>query len=243
MQVKGRIHSIETCGTVDGPGIRFLIFMQGCPLRCVYCHNPDTWHLEQGETISSKEIFSEIIKYKNFLNASNGGVTITGGEPLMQPDFTREVFRECKKEKIHTVLDTSGYLFNKKSLEVLEQTDLVLLDLKSLNREMFKKITGKDLQPVKEFAKYLSSINKKIWIRHVLLPGYTDSSKDITKLGKFISELKNVERVDVLPFHKMGEYKWKELNCNYQLFDVDEPTEESIKITKNILKNFNLNVR
>lgn len=243
MTITGRIHSIETCGTVDGPGVRFVVFTQGCPLRCKYCHNPDSWKFSDGKEISVDELINEIKKYKAYMKFSGGGVTATGGEPLMQPDFIKELFKRCKEEGIHTTIDTSGYINIDNAKEVLEFTDLVLLDIKSINYNVYKNLTGVDLNPTLEFAKYLSEINKPIWIRFVLVPNITDNEEDIKALAKFLSNLKNVEVVELLPFHKMGEYKWEELGYEYELKDTTTPNAEEIEKVKNIFKNYNLNIK
>ena len=243
MDVKGRIHSIETCGTVDGPGIRFVIFTQGCPLRCQYCHNPDTWKVNEGKKISVDELMNEIIKYKSYMKFSKGGVTVSGGEPLLQPHFIEELFKRCKNEGIHTALDTSGYINLEVSKEVLKYTDLVLLDIKSINPSLYKELTGVSNEPTLKLAKYLSDNNIPLWIRYVLVPGLTDKKDDIKSLARFISTLKNIERVEVLPFHKMGEYKWEELGYEYKLKSTPTPSDESVKIAKDIFIQQGINAK
>jgi len=231
-----KIHSIETCGTVDGPGIRFVAFFQGCPLRCKYCHNPDTWKYSEGKEITIDELFDEIKKYKPYMKFSGGGVTISGGEPLLQIDFLKELFIKCKNENIHTAIDTSGVIFNDKVKEVLEYTDLVLLDIKSYNRETFKNLTGGDLNNTLLFADYLSNHNIVMWVRFVLVPNLTDNIEDINKLADYLKTLKSVERVDVLPFHKMGEYKWKELGYEYSLEQTQSPNADLLEKVKQIFR-------
>jgi pyruvate formate lyase activating enzyme len=242
MSIMGKIHSIETCGTVDGPGIRFVIFMQGCPLRCKYCHNPDTWKLADGENKSVDELMTEIKKYKSYMNFSGGGVTVTGGEPLLQAEFVKELFIKCKKEGIHTTIDTSGYLFNNTIREVLDYTDLALLDIKCFDRTQYKYITGVPLDPTISFMNYLGDINKPVWIRYVLVPGLSDNETHIENLSLFLSDFNNVERIELLPFHKMGEFKWKELGYTYELEDTIEPSKEEIIKAMAIIKMHNLNV-
>ncbi len=242
MSIKGRVHSIETCGTVDGPGIRFVVFCQGCALRCQYCHNPDTWNMAGGMEYSVDELFKEIKKYKSYMISSKGGVTLSGGEPLMQPDFVEEIFKRCKKEGIHTALDTSGYIHLSIAKKIIEYTDLVLLDIKSYNPDVYKEVTSKELSPTLELAKYLSQINKPMWIRFVLVPNLTDNISDIEDLAKFLSELNNVERLDVLPFHKMGEFKWEELGYDYKLKETQTPDKTLVEKVKDIFKNYKLNV-
>lgn len=236
-EIKGKLHSFESCGTVDGPGIRFIVFTQGCPLRCKYCHNPDTWKMKDAKYERTTDfVMNEILKYRGFF-ANNGGVTVTGGEPLMQPDFVEELFMKCKKEGIHTALDTSGYIFDERVKEVLKYTDLVLLDIKCMNSNEYKELTGVDLDPTLKFAKYLSDIGKPMWIRHVLVPGITDRDEYLENLADFVKELKSVEKVEILPFHKMGEFKWKELGLEYQLDKVEAPTRERVENAKNIFRS------
>lgn len=240
MDIKGRIHSIETCGTSDGPGIRFVVFTQGCPLRCQYCHNPDTWRFSEGEEVTVEEIMKEIMKYKSYIKSSNGGVTISGGEPLMQPEFTKELLKKCKEAGIHTALDTSGYSTIEKAKEVLEYSDLVLLDIKAFDMKRYKTVTGVMGQPTIDMVHYLSGINKPVWIRYVLVPGLTDNYEEIEELAVFLSSLDNIERIDILPFHKMGEYKWDELGYDYKLKDTLPPSREEIKRVKELFMKYNL---
>ncbi|MGY6529803.1 MAG: pyruvate formate-lyase-activating protein [Cyanobacterium sp.] len=236
----GLIHSLESCGTVDGPGIRFVIFTQGCPLRCLYCHNPDCRHPEEGKKITVPELISEIKKYRSYFQYSGGGVTVTGGEPLMQPEFVQAIFEECHKIGIHTTLDTSGYVTLNAAKPVLEHTDLVLLDIKSYNPDTYRTVTSVSLEPTLNFAKYLAEINKPTWIRFVLVPGLTDSEDNVLGLAKFVSQLKNVEKVEILPFHKMGEYKWEQLGFDYKLKNTEPPTPELMEKVTKIFQNYNL---
>lgn len=236
----GRVHSIETCGTVDGPGIRYILFTQGCPLRCKYCHNPDTWKMQDGEEMNTDSLISDIIKYKSYMHFSGGGLTISGGEPLLQPDFVRDLFMKCKANNVHTCLDTSGFVKLEIADPVLDYTDLVLLDIKSYNPEIFKDLTGVPLAPTLAFAKHLEKRGIPIWIRYVFVPGLTDNEKDVEDLAHFLSTLKNVERVDLLPFHKMGEYKWEQLGYEYALFDTPSPSKDAIANATNIFKRYHL---
>jgi pyruvate formate lyase activating enzyme len=239
----GRIHSFESCGTVDGPGIRFVVFMQGCPLRCLYCHNRDTWDFKGGTEYTIPAVMKEIRKYKSYMRFSGGGVTVTGGEPLYQPDFIQALLKQCQKEGIHTTVDTSGYVKVETVKQVFESTDLILLDLKCLDDGLHKRLVGVELSRILEFAQYVAELGKPIWIRHVLVPGWTDRDDLLQKLGEFVSTLKTVEVVEILPYHQMGEYKWEELGREYQLKDVKPPTKKHIKHAIEILKKFNLNVR
>ncbi|MBP9478931.1 MAG: pyruvate formate lyase-activating protein [Sebaldella sp.] len=239
--MKGYIHSFESFGTKDGPGIRFVLFLQGCPLRCLYCHNVDTWDLKDKKYMfTPEETMKEIKKVKGFIKT--GGVTISGGEPLMQPEYILELFKLCKEEGIHTAIDTSGYLLNDRIKEVLEYTDLILLDIKQIDPEKYKALTSVSLKPTLDFLKYLSEINKPVWIRYVLVPGYTDDEKDLNAWAKFVSSFKNVERVDILPFHQMGGHKWKEVNRVYQLENVLAPTKENIEKAEEIFTYYGLKV-
>lgn len=235
MASTARIHSIETCGTVDGPGIRYVIFFQGCPLRCQYCHNPDTWNPSLGTEMTLDELLADIKKYRSYMKHSGGGVSATGGEPLMQADFVAELFRELRRMGIHTALDTSGFANMESAKKVLEHTDLVLLDIKSYNKQTFERVTSVPLDPTLRFAQYLKEHNIPAWIRFVLVPGLTDNLEDIKKLGAYIKTLSNVERVEVLPFHKMGEYKWESLGLPYQLTDTPAPDAELVAKVRAIL--------
>ena len=233
----GRIHSVETGGTVDGPGIRYVIFFQGCPLRCLYCHNPDTREPDKGKEISVNELVADIKKYESYRKYSGGGVTISGGEPLLQPTFLLELLKEIKKEGIHTALDTSGYAKLDSVKEIFDYTDLVLLDIKSINPKTFQKVTSVDIEPTLNLAKYLDSKNIKMWIRYVVVPGLTDSLKDAEDLATYLTSFKNIDRIEILPFHKMGEYKWEALGYKYELKDTPEPSEELTQNIKSIFIN------
>ncbi|MEM7592652.1 MAG: pyruvate formate-lyase-activating protein [Cyanobacteria bacterium P01_A01_bin.83] len=233
---KGRIHSIETCGTVDGPGIRYVIFTQGCPLRCLYCHNADCRHPEDGKEVTVDELIIDLKKYKSYMNFSGGGVTVTGGEPLMQPEFITEIFRRCQELGIHTALDTSGYVNLATGKPVLRYVDLVLLDIKSFDQQIYQQVTQVSLEPTLKFARYLNEIKQPAWIRFVLVPNLTDAVKNINGLAKFISELSNIERVEILPFHKMGEYKWEQLGYDYQLKNTPSASPELVKTAKKIFQ-------
>lgn len=230
-----KIHSIESFGTVDGPGIRFVLFLQGCHLKCKYCHNRDTWDINGGEYKSLDDIFEKILKYKNYIQPS-GGVTITGGEPLLQVKFLIELFEKLKKENIHTCIDTSGMVTLTDDIKhLLSLTDLVLLDIKHINTEKSKELVGFNNEKELAFAKYLSDNGIHIWIRQVIVPGYTDNDEDLLKLKDFISTLKTVDKVELLPYHDMGKYKWKKLGLNYELENVRTANEDDIKRAKKIL--------
>ena len=221
-----RIHSVETCGTLDGPGVRFVLFMQGCHLQCKYCQNRDTWDVNSGEIKTLDEIFNKIMKYKNYI-CPDGGVTVSGGEPLLQPKFLIELFKKLKAENIHTCIDTSGMFDITDDIkELLTYTDLVLLDIKHIDTNKCKELA---------FARYLSDNGIHTWIRQVLVPGYTDDKQDLLKLKEFVSTLKNVDRFEFLPYHDMGKYKWNELGVKYELEGVRVANDDDVNRAKKIL--------
>lgn len=236
----GRIHSFESFGTVDGPGIRFVAFLQGCPLRCKYCHNPDTW-LFGGTEYSAEEVAARAVKYRSYFG-DKGGVTVSGGEPLLQIDFVIKLFTILKSKGVNTCVDTSGITFNendeesvRKHRELLKVTDLFLLDVKHIDDEAHKALTGRSNAHTLAFAKFLSENGKKMWIRHVLVPGHTDDDQALEALSEFISTLKTVEHVEVLPYHTMGEVKYKKLGYDYSLTGVKPPEKERVENAKRIL--------
>ncbi len=229
-----KLHSIESFGTLDGPGIRFVIFLQGCSLKCKYCHNRDTWDINSGEYKSLDDIFEKILRYKNYIKS--GGVTCTGGEPLLQYEFLIELFKKLKDKNIHTCIDTSGMVaLTDKIKELIDLTDLFLLDIKHINPEKCKNLVGTSNEKELAFARYLSDLGKSMWIRQVLIPGYTDDENDLINLKNFITSLKTVEKVEILPYHTMGKYKWYDLGLKYELEDVREATVEDIKRANKIL--------
>jgi len=238
--LKGRIHSVETFGAVDGPGIRYLIFLQCCPMRCRYCHNPDTWKEEGGSLMTANELLDKAVKYKSYWG-KDGGITVSGGEALMQIDFLLELFEEAKKRGINTCLDTSAQPFTRqepffsKFEKLMEYTDLILLDIKHIDDEEHKKLTGHTNKNILDCAKYLSQIGKPVWIRHVLVPGITDDINYLKRLRSFVDELKNVDKVEVLPYHSLGIYKWEELGMTYTLKDSPEPTPEQVQMAESLL--------
>lgn len=235
LQYYAKVHSFESFGAVDGPGIRFVIFLQGCHLECKYCHNRDTWDINSGKYESLDEIFTKVIRYKNYI-CPNGGVTVTGGEPLLQVKFLIELFKKLKEENIHTCIDTSGMVTITDDIkELLSYTDLVLLDIKHIDDNKCRDLVGKSNKLELEFAKYLSDNNIKMWIRQVIVPGYTDNKEDLLKLKDFIGSLKTVEKVELLPYHNIGEFKWKKLGLKYPLEGIRQATDEDIKKAKEIL--------
>jgi pyruvate formate lyase activating enzyme len=239
--MKGRIHSVESCGTVDGPGIRYIVFTQGCLLRCQYCHNADTWEIGKGKEVTVEEIMEDVKCYLPFMEASGGGITVSGGEPLLQIDFVLELFKECKKLGIHTTIDSSGGCyseeeeFQRKLTELMLYTDLVLLDIKHIHSKKHRKLTGKPNEHILSFAWYLSDKKKPVWIRHVLVPGVTNEEEDLRALASFIHALENVEKIEILPYHKLGVYKWEALGLKYPLEGIEPPTNEQMEFAKNIL--------
>ena len=239
----GKIHSFESFGTVDGPGLRYVVFMQGCPLRCKYCHNPDTWEIGRSKLERTpEELFAEIKKYEAFFSRT-GGITVSGGEPLVQAPFILEFFKLCKEAGYHTALDTSGYVFNDTAKEVFKYSDLVLLDIKSIVPEMFKDLTSIPIENTLKMANYLSENGNHMWIRHVLVPGYTENDNDLHKLAEYVSKLKNVDKVEVLPYHKMGIYKWETLGIDYPLEGVETPTKERVENARNIFREYGIIVQ
>lgn len=240
METLGRIHSFESFGTVDGPGIRYVVFMQGCPLKCKYCHNRDTWDFSGGMEYSVDEIVSKIVRCKSYIEASNGGVTISGGEPLLQVKFLIELFKKLKELNFHTALDTAGSLkINSDIEELLKYTDLVILDIKHIDNEKCINLTGVSNENTINFAKYLSENNISMWIRQVLVPGYTDDKEDLLNLKKFIISLKTVQKVEILPYHDLGKFKWENLGEKYPLADVKLPTAKEIDRAKDLLGIYN----
>ena len=228
-----KIHSIETFGTVDGPGVRFVCFFQGCHLECKYCHNRDTWDINGGKYISVDELFNEIMKYKTFISP-NGGFTASGGEPLLQPYFLIALFKKLKAAGIHTAIDTSGMIEITDTIkELLSLTDLVLLDIKHIDPIKCKDLVGFSNEKELAFARYLSDNNIPVWIRQVIVPGFTDNKDDLLKLKAFVNSLNNVKKIEFLPYHNLGEYKWEELGFEYSLKNVRPANDEDIQRVKN----------
>ena len=230
--MKGRIHSTESFGTVDGPGVRFVVFFQGCPLRCKYCHNPDTWDFSGGREVTAEELMKEYDSYKEFLKS--GGITATGGEPLAQPEFLAELFALAKSKGVHTCLDTSAGVYDpahhEKIDEALKYTDLVMLDIKHIDNEEHKRLTGKGNRNILAFAEHIRELGMPVWIRHVVVPGITDKYEELFALGEFLSTLSNIKALDVLPYHDMAKPKYAELGLDYPLGDTPPLTkEEAIK--------------
>lgn len=236
----GRVHSIESFGSVDGPGVRFIVFLKGCHMRCQFCHNPDTWDINGGEIKTADELLSQALRYKSYWK-KGGGITVSGGEPLLQIDFLIEFFTKAKAKGIHVTLDTSGNPFTReepffsKFNELMKVTDLVMLDIKQINEAEHKVLTGWSNSNILDMARYLSEINKPVWIRHVLVPGGSDNDEQLIKLDKFIKTLKNIDRVEVLPYHSLGAFKWEELGIDYPLKDILPPTKDRIDNANKLL--------
>lgn len=225
----GFLHSFTTGSTVDGPGVRIVGWTTGCQFRCLYCHNPDTWTLSNGIPVTLARATEELRKYRHGLRIMSGGFTLSGGEPLLQDRFAIKLLTSAKSMGIHTALDTNGALGSRLTDAELEQIDLVLLDIKGWDPERHRRLTGMDIGPVLDFARRLAGRKRPIWLRFVLVPGLTDRDEDVAQIAKFSAGLGNVERVDVLPFHQMGRFKWKELKYNYTLDDVQPPSVETVE--------------
>ncbi|MFF4113213.1 pyruvate formate-lyase-activating protein [Streptomyces sp. NPDC001714] len=224
----GRIHSWDLSTGVDGPGTRFVLFFSGCPLRCLYCANPDTWHMRDGKETTVDEVMAQIEKYRAFVTTAGGGVTLTGGEPLLQPAFAGAVLRRCKEAGLHTALDTSGFLGARATGELLADTDLVLLDIKSFDVPAYRALTGGELTPTLNFATRLDRLGVPMWIRYVLVPGWTDAPEPVDGLARFVAGLDSVDRVDVLPFHRLGATKYADLGIPFPLRDTPTPTQDAV---------------
>lgn len=240
--MKGYIHSQESFGTVDGPGLRYVVFFQGCPMRCLYCHNPDTWEVKKGTEVTPEEILKNYQKNRSFY--TKGGLTVTGGEPLLQIDFLLELFRQAKQQKIHTCIDTSGITYGQgrpgyeeKLDELMKYTDLVMLDIKQIDPKKHKQLTAWDNQGILAFAKYLEEKKIPLWVRHVVVPGISDDPEDLQNLGRFIGGLKNLKALDVLPYHTMGVRKYQQLGMEYPLEGVEAlPKEKAAEAKEYIME-------
>jgi len=232
----GWVHSYETGSTVDGPGVRITLFMSGCLLRCQFCHNPDTWHLKDGTRVELAQAVRRLGDFAPMLHAMGGGLTISGGEPLVQIGFTRGMLAAAKRMGLHTAIETSGFLGARADDGYLANLDLVILDIKSGDPETYRKLTGKDLEPTLRFAERLNAMGKPVWVRFVLVPGLTDAPDNIEKVARFVGPMKNVEWVEVLPFHQMGAFKWKALGIDYPLDHVHPPNETQVKMALDIFR-------
>jgi pyruvate formate lyase activating enzyme len=234
--VKGYIHSIESLGTLDGPGLRFVLFLQGCSLRCAYCHNPDTWPMRCGREVTVPEIIAEIKQYLPYFAKGQGGVTVSGGEPLLQADFLRQLFQELQRLKVHKAIDTSGFADVEKVEELLRYTDLILFSIKHTDPLKHRLLTEHYNYKPLRLARYLTKIAMPVWIRYVLLPSLTDSPEDLTALAELINTMPNVRRLEILPYHDLGVKKWTDLGLTYQLSEISPPTEEQTGRAKDLLR-------
>ncbi|MEG1256938.1 pyruvate formate-lyase-activating protein [Clostridium sp.] len=223
---KGRIHSIESMGLVDGPGIRTVVFFQGCKLRCAYCHNPDTWHIKDGIEVTTDELIKKLLRFKPYFSRSGGGVTFSGGDPLMQPKFLLELLKKCKEHGIHTTIDTAGY-GDGNYHEILRYTDLVLLDIKHINSDGYVILTGRNTKDINTFLSALRNSNTRVWVRHVVVPGYTDTEEHMNKISTIITdEIPNVDKIELLPYHLLGVNKYETMGLKYRLEGVDPMSKE-----------------
>src|SRR3954465_8431411 len=232
----GWVHSYETGSTVDGPGIRITLFMSGCLLRCQYCHNPDTWHLKDGTRVELAQATRRLADFAPMLRAMGGGLTISGGEPLLQLGFTGGMLAAAKRMGLHTAIETSGFLGARADDAYLANLDLVILDIKSGDPDTYRKLTGKELEPTLRFAERLSAIGKPVWVRFVLAPGLTDATENIERVARFVAPMKNVEWVEVLPLHQMGAFKWKSLGIDYPLDKTPPPTQAQVNMALDIFR-------
>ncbi|HEY3222934.1 MAG TPA: pyruvate formate-lyase-activating protein [Pseudolabrys sp.] len=224
----GYAHSYETSSRYDGPGLRVVLFLSGCLLRCTYCHNPDTWHLKDGTYVSAQQVLDRLASFASALRALDGGLTISGGEPMVQLAFTKRILAGAKKMGLHTAIETSGFLGDRADDSFLSVLDLVLLDIKSSDPATYKKVTARDLAPTLRFAERLAKMNKPVWVRFTLVPGHTDDPANVEGIAKFVAPMKNVEWVEIQPFHQLGAFKWKAMNLEYQHVDTQRPTPELI---------------
>jgi len=240
--VTGYVHSWEVGSTVDGPGLRFVGFLTGCPLRCLYCHNPDTWHKYNGHPVSVSRAMRQIGNYVQVLKISNGGITLSGGEPQLQREFVTRIFRRCKQLGLHTCLDTSGRLGDRFSDEQLMDIDLHLLDIKSGDPDTFKRVTNQPLQPTLDFARRLATLKRPLWIRFVLVPGFTDDHDNVERIADFCAGLESIQRVEILRFHQMGQDKWRRLGLEYALANVVPPGVELTERVRGQFRNRGLTV-
>ncbi|QSX28780.1 pyruvate formate lyase 1-activating protein [Shewanella cyperi] len=243
MTVTGRIHSVESFGTVDGPGIRFIVFMQGCLMRCQYCHNRDTWDLHGGREVGVPELMAQIQSYRPFLEASGGGVTASGGEAILQAPFVAELFKACRREGIHTCLDTNGFVRKYSPVidELLDNTDLVLLDIKQMDDKRHQDLTSVSNQRTLQFADYLAKRGQPTWIRYVVVDGFTDDEDSAIRLAEFVGPMANVEKVELLPYHELGRHKWEALGEDYPLKDIRPPSRETMEKIKAVFVSRGIN--
>ena len=241
--VFGYVHSYETSSRYDGPGLRVVLFVSGCMLRCSYCHNPDTWHLKDGTYVSAQQVIDRLATFAPSLRSLDGGLTISGGEPMVQLAFTHRIFAAAKAMGLHTAIETSGFLGDRADERYLTQIDLVLLDIKSFDPETYRDVTGRDLAPTLRFAERLADLGKPVWVRFTLVPGVTDAPANVEGIARFVAPMKNVAWVEIQPFHQLGGFKWKAMNLEYKLRDTQRPTEELIARVIGQFREAGCNVR
>ena len=239
----GYVHSYKSSSRYDGPGLRVVLFVSGCLLRCTYCHNPDTWHLKDGTRVSVRQVLDRLGSFAPALRALDGGLTISGGEALVQLPFTRGIFAGAKEMGLHTAIQTSGFLGDRVDEEYLSTVDLVLLDIKSSDPETYRKVTERDLAPTLRFAERLAAMNKPVWVRFTLVPGHTDDPDNVAGIARFVAPMKNVEWVEIQPFHQLGAFKWKAIGLEYKHLDTDPPTPELIARVMEQFRSSGCNVR
>jgi pyruvate formate lyase activating enzyme len=239
-EIKGRIHSTESCGTVDGPGIRYIVFMQGCLMRCKYCHNRDTWDLDGGREVTVPELMADLKSYRHFISASGGGVTASGGEAMLQAAFVKELFKACQAEGIHTCLDTNGFVrvYNDDVHELIDVSDLVMLDIKQMDDAKHIDLTKVSNKRTLQFAQYLADRNQPVWLRYVVVGGITDDIESAHALGNFIKDMKNIEKVELLPYHELGKHKWEAMGEKYELENVKPPSKETMEAIKEVIASY-----
>ncbi|MBI9094764.1 MAG: pyruvate formate lyase-activating protein [Sphaerochaeta sp.] len=240
MSIQGTVHSVETFGTLDGPGVRYVLFLQGCSLRCRFCHNPDTWTMKGKNVTDSERVVKDILSYRSFI--TKGGVTLSGGEPLMQPAFALDIIQRCKGEGLHTALDTSGSVPLELAKEVIDEVDLVLLDIKSLDDKQCFSLTGMGNSNTLATLEYCESIGKKVWLRHVLVPGWTLDKARLESLATYLKGFSCIELVELLPYHSMGQYKWEQLKLDYTLKGVEEPNVKDLAMAQEVFEKEGLKV-
>ncbi len=239
--VIGYIHSVESFGALDGPGVRYVLFLQGCPLRCLFCHNPDSWAVGRGQPIGSADVVRDILRYRHFIE--KGGVTLSGGEPLMQPEFVAAILEGCRENGLHTALDTSGGVPLLACRQAVDAADMLLLDMKAADEALFRRITGRSMDNTLEILEHCEDTGKRVWIRHVLVPGLTLEEAQLHALGRLLRRYGCIERVELLPFHKMGEYKWEALGAPYTLSETQPPPAEAVDRARELLRGYGLDAR
>ena len=242
MMTEGYIHSTESMGTVDGPGIRFVVFTQGCPLRCQYCHNPDTWKLKEGKKVSTETLINKIKKIKPYIERSGGGITISGGEPTMQPEFTLDLLKKAKAEGLHTAVDTSGFVEPSEFTKLLPYLDLVLLDIKSMDDLIYRDLTGVSNQKTLQLVELLETKKQPYWVRQVIVPGLTDDLKDMQEFAEYLQQKKYLEKIELLPYHELGKHKWEKLGLEYKLAAVRPPSEKKMAELNAVFKKYKINI-